>query len=58
MCEISMNYGGCSGKMKPKQRPRADGDSAWLTQGEFAELFGTTQQNVSLHAKSILEEGE
>jgi hypothetical protein len=35
----------------------ADG-SAWLSQLEMAELFDTTKQNVSLHIKNILEEGE
>jgi len=30
----------------------------WLTQGEVAEQFDTTRQNVSLHAKNILQEGE
>ncbi len=35
----------------------ADG-SVWLTQLEIAELFATTKQNVSLHAKNILQEGE
>ncbi len=33
-------------------------DSAWLSQLEMAELFDTTKQNVSLHIKNILEEGE
>jgi hypothetical protein len=37
---------------------RIDGQSVWLTQLEVAELFQTTKQNVSLHAKNILEEGE
>lgn len=32
--------------------------SAWLSQGEMAELFNTTKQNVSLHIKNILAEGE
>lgn len=32
--------------------------SAWLSQIEIAELFDTTKQNVSLHIKNILEEGE
>jgi hypothetical protein len=32
--------------------------SVWLTQLEIAELFATTKQNVSLHAKNVLEEGE
>ncbi|RLB95546.1 MAG: hydroxyacid dehydrogenase [Deltaproteobacteria bacterium] len=35
----------------------ADG-SAWLTQMDIAELFATTKQNVSLHIKNILAEGE
>lgn len=32
--------------------------SVWLNQGEIAELFDTTKQNVSLHIKNILREGE
>ena len=32
--------------------------SVWLNQGEMAELFDTTKQNVSLHIKNILKEGE
>jgi hypothetical protein len=35
-----------------------EGNTIWLTQLEIAELFQTTKQNVSLHAKNILEEGE
>lgn len=37
---------------------RADGQTVWLTQLEIAELFQTTKQNVSLHAKNIFDEGE
>lgn len=37
---------------------RVDGDTIWLSQAEIAELFQTTKQNVSLHAKNILEDGE
>lgn len=37
---------------------RTEDGSAWLTQLEMAELFATTKQNVSLHIKNILEEGE
>ena len=37
---------------------RAEDDSVWLTQLEMAELFATTKQNISLHIKNILEEGE
>ena len=37
---------------------RVDGQTAWLTQLEIAELFQTTKQNVSLHAKNIFKDGE
>ncbi len=37
---------------------RVDGETVWLTQLELAELFQTTKQNVSLHARTIFEEGE
>jgi hypothetical protein len=37
---------------------RAEGQTVWLTQLEIAELFQTTKQNVSLHAKNIFDEGE
>jgi hypothetical protein len=37
---------------------RADGDTVWLTQAEMAELFDTSKQNVSLHVRNILKEGE
>lgn len=37
---------------------RAVDGNVWLTQLEIAELFATTKQNVSLHAKNILEEDE
>ena len=37
---------------------RADGKTVWLTQLEIAELFQTTKQNVSLHAKNIIKDGE
>ncbi len=37
---------------------RAEEGSVWLTQGEIAELFGTTKQNVSLHARNVLKEKE
>jgi death-on-curing family protein len=35
-----------------------DGDTVWATQAQMAELFGTTQQNVSLHIQNALDEGE
>ena len=37
---------------------RAESGSVWLTQLETAQLFQTTKQNVSLHAKNIFEDGE
>jgi len=37
---------------------RLDGQTAWLTQLQMAELFQTTKQNISLHVLNILEEGE
>ena len=35
----------------------ADG-TVWLTQLELAELFQTTKQNISLHVRNVLAEGE
>ena len=37
---------------------RVDGHTVWLTQLEIAELFQTTKQNISLHARNIFKEGE
>lgn len=37
---------------------RLDDESAWLQQSAIAELYGTTKQNISLHARNILSEGE
>jgi hypothetical protein len=37
---------------------RVQEGTVWLTQLEIAELFQITKQNVSLHAKNILEEDE
>ncbi|WP_250628131.1 virulence RhuM family protein [Pinirhizobacter soli] len=37
---------------------RATDGTVWLTQGEMAELFDTTKQNVSLHIRNILEDSE
>lgn len=39
-------------------RLRAEGGTVWLTQLEMADLFQTSKQNISLHIKNILEEGE
>lgn len=37
---------------------RFEHESVWLTQTQLAELFQTTQQNISLHLKNIYDEGE
>jgi hypothetical protein len=37
---------------------RAEGGTVWLTQLEMATLFDTSKQNISLHIKNILSEGE
>ena len=37
---------------------RLEGETVWLTQAAMAELFQTTPQNVTIHVKSIYEEGE
>lgn len=37
---------------------RAEGGSVWLTQLEMAALFDTSKQNISLHIKNVLAEGE
>jgi hypothetical protein len=37
---------------------RLDHETVWLTQNLMAELFQTTQQNISLHVRNIYEEGE
>ncbi len=37
---------------------RFEDESVWLTQQMMADLFQTTQQNISLHIANIYEEGE
>lgn len=37
---------------------RFDDGTVWLTQAQLAQLFQTTQQNISLHLQNIYEEGE
>ena len=37
---------------------RAIDATVWLTQIEIAELFQTSKQNVSLHVKNIIDDGE
>jgi len=33
-------------------------ETVWLSQGQMAELFQTTKQNISLHIKNVFNEGE
>ncbi len=49
-------YEGDNGK--PAIEVRLENESVWLTQTQLAKLFSTTKQNISLHVKNILEEGE
>ena len=37
---------------------RFDGSDVWLSQQQIAQLFDTSQQNISLHISSIIDEGE
>ena len=37
---------------------RFQDETVWLTQQLMADLFQSTKQNISLHIKNILEEGE
>lgn len=37
---------------------RAADGTVWLAQAEMADLFETTKQNVSLHVRNILDDGE
>jgi hypothetical protein len=37
---------------------RLEGETLWLTQGQMAELFQTTPQNITLHLKELYAEGE
>jgi len=37
---------------------RLENETLWLTQQQMADLFQTSQQNISLHVQNIYEEGE
>ena len=37
---------------------RVEGETVWLTQAAIAELYQTTSQNITIHIKSIYEDGE
>ena len=36
---------------------RLDGQSVWITQAQMAELFQTTPRNITIHIKSIYDDG-
>ncbi len=42
----------------PALSVRLQGQTAWLTQAQMAELFQTTKQNISLHIRNVLEDNE
>ena len=37
---------------------RVEGETVWLTQAGMADLYQTTPQNITIHIKSIYEDGE
>lgn len=41
-----------------KVEARLEHETLWLTQQQMADLFQTSQQNVSLHVQNVYEEGE
>jgi hypothetical protein len=43
---------------KIRLETRLENETLWMTQSQMAELFLTTQQNISLHIQNIYEEGE
>ncbi|MCB5208001.1 virulence RhuM family protein [Methylovorus mays] len=43
---------------KIRLETRLENETLWMTQSQMAELFQTTQQNISLHIQNIYEEGE
>ncbi|MEW6184321.1 MAG: virulence RhuM family protein [Thermodesulfobacteriota bacterium] len=47
-----------SGDGRIKIDVRLENETVWLTQQLMAELFQTTQQNISLHIRNIYAEGE
>ncbi len=37
---------------------RVNEETVWLTQGQMAELFQTSPQNITIHIRNIYDEGE
>jgi hypothetical protein len=49
-------YEGADGA--PNIDVRIEGETAWLTQSQLAELFSTSRPNITMHIKNIFDEGE
>lgn len=43
---------------RTKIEVRMENDTVWLSQAQMAELFQTTKQNISLHIRNAVQEGE
>ena len=43
---------------EPAIEVRLDENTVWLTQAQLADLFQTTPQNITMHLRSIYEDGE
>ena len=43
---------------KTRVEVRMENETVWLTQGQMAELFQTTPQNITQHVRAVYEEGE
>ena len=41
-----------------KIQVRVEEETVWLTQQQMGELFQTTKQNIGMHIKNIISEGE
>ncbi len=42
----------------PTLSVRLQGQTAWLTQAQMAELFQTTPQNITMHIANVYADGE
>ena len=43
---------------RQKIEVKLENETVWLNQGQMAQLFQTTKQNISLHLKNVFKEGE
>jgi hypothetical protein len=42
----------------PRVSVRFEDDNIWLTQGQLAELYGTSRENVTMHIKNVFDDKE